>query len=41
MSQFVYGVYHGEFIEMLFTHFDKDFFSAQRTANATEPDSIA
>lgn len=28
----VYGVYHGRFIEMLLTHFDKEFLNATATA---------
>jgi hypothetical protein len=40
MSKLIYGVYHGRFIEMLLTHFDRDFTTAIATAQVTEPDSI-
>ena len=32
MTKAVYGVYHGRFIEMLLTHFDKHFATAAATA---------
>lgn len=40
MSTFIYGVYHGRFIEMLLNHFDKDFTRASATAQKTEPDNF-
>ncbi|HEY6230816.1 MAG TPA: hypothetical protein VIW64_06115 [Pyrinomonadaceae bacterium] len=38
MSTYIYGVYHGRFIEMLLSHFDSDFTTANATAQKTEPD---
>jgi hypothetical protein len=32
MSNVVYGVYHGRFIEMLLSHFDRQFTGASATA---------
>ena len=40
MSTVVYGVYHGRFIEMLLSHFDKSFLSASGTAAKTTPDNF-
>ena len=40
MSKLIYGVYHGRFIEMLLTHFDRDFTLAHATASPTEYDQI-
>jgi hypothetical protein len=38
MSTTIYGVYHGRFIEMLLTHFDKDFDTASATSQADTVD---
>jgi hypothetical protein len=38
LSTYIYGVYHGRFIEMLLNHFDANFSLAQATAQKTEPD---
>jgi len=38
LSVSVYGVYHGRFIEMLLSHFDKNFTEAYATAQKTDPD---
>jgi hypothetical protein len=35
LSDEVYAVYHGRFIEMLLAHFDDEFFSAIATAQLT------
>jgi hypothetical protein len=40
MTKAVYGVYHGRFIEMLLTHFDADFATAQATAMGTSVDNF-
>jgi len=32
MTKLIYGVYHGRFIEMLLTHFDNEFSTANATA---------
>ena len=40
ISTVVYGVYHGRFIEMLLSHFDKSFSSARATALPTKNDKI-
>jgi hypothetical protein len=32
MTSALYGVYHGRFIEMLLTHFDRDFLAVGATA---------
>lgn len=40
LSIFLYGIYHGRFIEMLLTHFDKAFTKAIATAQKTEPDNF-
>ena len=33
LSKLIYGVYHGRFIEMLLTHFDDRFVTANATAS--------
>ncbi len=38
LSSEAYAVYHGRFIEMLLAHFDKQFSSAQATAQMEPPD---
>ena len=38
MTTYIYGIYHGRFIEMLLNHFDSDFTQASATAHITEPD---
>ncbi|MCH8012003.1 MAG: hypothetical protein IIA61_08670 [Candidatus Marinimicrobia bacterium] len=38
LTKYLYGVYHGRFIEMLLNHFDSDFNQVQATAVKTEPD---
>ena len=40
LSTVIYGVYHGRFIEMLLTHFDKSFTTVYATAHKTEPDNF-
>ena len=40
LSDIEYGVFHGRFIEMLLTHFDKRFTTALATAAKTEPDKF-
>ena len=40
LSTLYYAVYHGRFIEMLLTHFDKKFSSTLATAQKTEPDNF-
>lgn len=40
MSRATYGVYHGRFIEMLLSHFDKKFDRVTATALATKEDVI-
>ncbi len=40
LSTVIYAVYHGRFIEMLLSHFDKRFTNAVATAQKTEPDSF-
>jgi len=40
LSDIEYGVYHGRFIEMLLTHFDKRFSTVLATATKTEPDKF-
>lgn len=40
VSQVVYGIYHGRFIEMLLNHFDKEFEDALATALATSSDRL-
>ena len=40
MSKTVYGVYHGRFIEMLLTHFDRQFERALATALAGHGDVV-
>ena len=40
LSTVIYGIYHGRFIEMLLSHFDKQFSSAHATAQKTSPDSF-
>ena len=40
MTKAVYGVYHGRLIEMLLTHFDGDFVTAQATAMPRGRDQI-
>jgi hypothetical protein len=40
MSELIYGVFHGRFIEMLLTHFDNDFTDASATAQKAEPDNF-
>lgn len=40
MSRTVYAVYHGRFIEMLLTHFDRSFESARATALPSRGDSV-
>lgn len=41
LSRVTYGVYHGRFIEMLLSHFDKEFERATATALATKDDIVA
>lgn len=41
MSRTVYAVYHGRFVEMLLTHFDLQFSTAETTALPTRGDSVA
>jgi len=36
----LYGLYHGRFIEMLLTHFDKDFDKVYATALAKAGEDI-
>ena len=38
ITTFIYGVYHGRFIEMLLNHFDDAFTQAYATSQLTEPD---
>lgn len=40
LSSFIYGIYHGRFIEMLLTHFDKEFTNAIATSQKTELDNF-
>jgi hypothetical protein len=40
VSVVAYAVYHGRFIEMLLSHFDKKFSNAYATALATEEDRV-
>jgi len=40
LSRATYGVYHGRFIEMLLTHFDKKFERVSATALAEKSDII-
>jgi hypothetical protein len=40
MSRAVYGVYHGRFIEMLLSHFDRQFTRASATALPTSTDVV-
>lgn len=40
MSVAVYAVYHGRFIEMLLTHFDKMFTQSSATARPTDGDRL-
>ncbi len=40
LSTYLYGVFHGRFIEMLLNHFDNDFRNAQATSKKTEPDNF-
>jgi hypothetical protein len=40
LSTTIYAVYHGRFIEMLLSHFDKEFSAAGATAVKTEPDNF-
>jgi hypothetical protein len=40
LSGVVYGIYHGRFIEMLLTHFDKQFTDAIATALKADPDNF-
>lgn len=40
MSSVVYAVYHGRFIEMLLSHFDKEFSNASATAMPVAPDQV-
>ena len=40
MTRYIYGIYHGRFIEMLLSHFDGDFKEALATAVKTEPDNF-
>jgi len=40
LSIVVYGVYHGRFIEMLLSHFDKNFSDATATSQKTPPDNF-
>jgi hypothetical protein len=40
MTKVVYGVYHGRFIEMLLTHFDKSFSTASASAEVDPIDVI-
>lgn len=38
VTSVIYGVYHGRFIEMVLSHFDKKFTRVSATALLTEPD---
>ena len=38
LSQEIYAIYHGRFIEMLLAHFSADFGHAIATSKKTEPD---
>jgi hypothetical protein len=40
LSTVIYGVYHGRFIEMLLSHFDKNFSDAIATSQKTIPDNF-
>jgi hypothetical protein len=40
LSKLLYGIYHGRFIEMLLTHFDKKFDRASASALASSRDRI-
>jgi hypothetical protein len=40
MSKQIYGLFHGRFIDMMLTHFDKEFSMAQATAMGTDLDSF-
>jgi hypothetical protein len=40
LPKYIYGVYHGRFIEMLLNHFDNDFTSAFATAQKETPDNF-
>ncbi len=35
---FIYGIYHGRFIEMLLTHFNTQFTLVSATPKLTKPD---
>jgi len=41
ISNLIYGVYHGRFIEMLLVHFDKSFTSAASSALPLSVDVVA
>lgn len=40
MSKTVYGIYHGRFIEMLLTHFDRQFTRVYATSLPTSNDIV-
>ena len=40
LTDYIYGVYHGRFIEMLLNHFDEEFIIAYATAHKTVPDNF-
>ena len=40
LSRAIYGIYHGRFIEMLLTHFDRSFSKAVATAMPTSSDRV-
>jgi hypothetical protein len=40
LKRLIYGVYHGQFIEMLLMHFDELFENAKATSQKTEPDNF-
>ena len=40
LSTTIYAVYHGRYIEMLLSHFDKSFTLATGTSQKTDPDNF-